>query len=489
MVMPVTRKQLIVILSLTGCYWAGLLLTGTNVVVSSLFAVAILFGTLSVVAGGGLGSTFGCLNAILIGKFLLFGIAIKILLLEPADGTLNAPATTASVMALGFIGLFLGTTIQSHVRCPQSWSMNQPYSPDMLLSFSVVLFIVSYVGYFASMIPSVQGVGYQTGGWLGIARSVGSLKSLSIVPPMLFLWRVKARRWMTHPVTLGLLTWSAVIGIFSTGKQAAMEPFVFYVLVGFLRYGWRDMRLWSLVSIGGVYYAMIVFPYSQYVRNAGGREGTFAHRAEVTKDIFWRITSSQDFRSSVSERVNKQGSFFTLEALAPFSRMAMVGEADRLVSATERQQAFTGWETITWGFKLLTPSFLYSKKPTMEAGNYLGHIAGDIGTSDTETQVSYGVMANLYNAFSFVGVLVGTVIFFAGFYYWIRTFLGNARWDGIPTASTLWFIWLIASYEHSIVESSVSGLIATMSFPFVVGVLGLLAKWLCDLLPIRAQLA
>ena len=103
----------------------------------------------------------------------------------------------------------------------------------------------------------------------------------------------------------------------------------------------------------------------------------------------------------------------------------MVGEADRLGSATERQQAFTGWETITWGFKLLTPSFLYAKKPTMEAGNYLGHIVGDIGPSDTETQVSYGVMANLYNAFSFIGVLVGTLVFFAGFYYWIRTFLGN----------------------------------------------------------------
>ena len=71
--MPVTRKQLIVILALTGFYWAGLLLTGTNAVVSSLFAVAILFGTLSVLAGGGLGSAFGCLNAILIGKFLSSG--------------------------------------------------------------------------------------------------------------------------------------------------------------------------------------------------------------------------------------------------------------------------------------------------------------------------------------------------------------------------------------------------------------------------------
>ena len=55
----------------------------------------------------------------------------------------------------------------------------------------------------------------------------------------------------------------------------------------------------------------------------------------------------------------------------------MVGEADRLIYATEQQQAFTGWETITWGFKLLMPSFLYPGKPIFEAANYLSHIAGE----------------------------------------------------------------------------------------------------------------
>ena len=57
-------------------------------------------------------------------------------------------------------------------------------------------------------------------------------------------------------------------------------------------------------------------------------------------------------------------------------------------------------------------------------------------------------MANLYNAFSLTGVLVGTPLFFGAFYYWIRIFLGNAKWEGVPTASTLWFLWLVASYQH-----------------------------------------
>lgn len=485
--MLVTRQQLLLVLLITAFYLVGQLLAGTEVTVAALFALAILFGILSIFAGGGLRSAFGFLNAMLIGKFLLIAVAIKVMLLEPADGTLSAPRTTAMVMAIGFGGLLIGTTMQSHLSCPQSLSMNRPFSDRMLLCFSIVLFVISYLGYFAAMIPSTQGEGIRTGGWVGIARGFGSLISLSIVPPMLYLWRIKSHRWMTHPVILGMLAWSTLVGIFSTSKQEAMEPLALYGLVGLLRYGWRDLRIWSLFSLAALYYALIVFPYSQYVRIAGAREGTFEHRIEITKDTFWRMASDSQFRSTVSNRVETPG-YFNQEILSPFGRFAMVGEADKLISATERQRAFTGWETITWGLKLLTPSFLSPDKPIFEAGNYLGHITGEIGRTDSYTQLSYGAMANFYNAFSFMGVLVGTPLFFGAFYYWIRIFLGVAKWDGMPTTSTLWFIWLISLFQHSIVELTVSGLIASLSFPFVLAILCVAAKWLCLFLPQKTKL-
>jgi hypothetical protein len=287
---------------------------------------------------------------------------------------------------------------------------------------------------------------------------------------------------MTHPVILILLAWSVMIGIFSTSKQEAMEPIAFYALVGFLRYGWRDMRIWSFVSLGVVYYALIIFPYSQYVRDNGGRQGSFGQRAEVTKDVFLRTVTDRSFRSAVTDRVTPTG-YFQQSSLSPFSRLAMVGEADKLISATAEQRAYTGWETITWGFKLATPSFLYKDKPVLEANNYLAHIVGEVGDSDLTTQVSYGVMANLYNAFSFVGVLIGAPLFFACFYYWIRLFLGDARWVSMPTMSTLWFLWLVSAFQHSIVESSLSGLIASITFPIPLIMLFVAARFLSPLLP------
>ena len=246
--MAITRPQLVTVLAITMLYLVGQLAVGTNPTVASLFSAAILFGLLAVFAGGGLTSAFGCLNAVLIAKFLLLGIAIKIALLQPADSYLSAPVATASVMAIGFFGLCAGTLAQSRLSTPRSFSLDRPYSDRMLLSFSIVLFVFSYCCYFAAMIPSTQGEGLQTGGWLGIARAVASLKSLSVVPPMLYLWRKGTSRWMTHPVIVVIVVWAAIVGVFSTNKQDAMEPLAFYFLVGFLRYGWRDIRLWGFVS-------------------------------------------------------------------------------------------------------------------------------------------------------------------------------------------------------------------------------------------------
>lgn len=488
--MLIARQQIVLLLTTTVSYFIGQVLTGTDATVAALFATAILFGMLSVVVAGGLASAFGSLNALLIGKFLLFGVALKIILLEPADNTLNSPMATGLVMALGFFGLLLGTGISVYLPRPKWCSFNRPYSDRTLLSFSIVLVFVSYLAYFASLIPDTQGQGLQTGGWLGVARMLASLKSLSIVPAMLYLWRTKSRLWMTHPIILVMLTWSIVIGIFSTAKQQAIEPLAFYCLVGVLRYGWRDLRLWSLVATGAAYYAIIVFPYSQYVRSNGGREGTFGERAQVTNDIFWRIASNEDFRSKITEGESKEASYFNEAALVPFSRLAMVGEADRLISATLHQQAFTGWTTIIWGFKLVTPSFLSPDKPIFEAGNFLAHIVGDVGPSDRSTQMSYGVMANLYNAFSFPGVLIGSALFFTGFFYWIRIFVGDPRWEGAPTVSTFWFVWLIGLYQHSIVESSLSGSISSLTyFPFVILLVGGGTKVFCVFLPQRTRQA
>jgi hypothetical protein len=267
-----------------------------------------------------------------------------------------------------------------------------------------------------------------------------------------------------------------------------METLIFYMLVGASRYGLRDKRLLALGAMGIFYYAAIIYPYSQYVRSHGGREGGLAERFAAIKDVFERVATNRDFRGDIlATAEDSNGSYLDNETLKPFGRLAMVGEADKLVAATIERQAWSGWETITWGFKLAVPSFIDPDKPVLPPGNYLAHIAGEVGDGDLTTQVSYGVMANFFNAFAYPGVLVGTSVFFCGFYYLLYLLFGNPRWSSQPLGSTVWFLFIVTTFQHSLVEESVAGLIAdVLNIAIVVLALYAMARAIRHLLPEHA---
>lgn len=156
----------------------------------------------------------------------------------------------------------------------------------------------------------------------------------------------------------------------------------------------------------------------------------------------------------------------------------MIGEADRLISATEKQQAFTGWYTILWGFEMILPRAISPNKPVFSSANYLSHIAGDSHRSDFTTQWAYGVMANFFNAFSFLGTFIGTTVFFAVFYYYLRLCFDNPRWHHTPFGKTIWLFFIIALFHHSLVESDVGGLIAVLPVPLLIAALRRVAVYI-----------
>jgi hypothetical protein len=268
-------------------------------------------------------------------------------------------------------------------------------------------------------------------------------------------------------VVLVLLT-NIAVGIFSTSKEGIAEPIVFFLVMAVLRYGFKDRRVWALCVTGAISYTAFIYPYSQYIRSNGGREGSMSSRVGAMEGVIGRMASDPDFRSSMhTVTAPSREGYLGRQSLEPFDRFAMLGLADLLVSGTNDSE-FTGWQTITLGFKLMVPSFLYPDKPIFSAGNFLGHIAGEVGVGDETTQCAYGFMANFYNAFSFPGVFFGTALCFALFYYILRWGFGNPRWRRRPGGSTVWMIVLIAAFHHTILESAVSGLMPQMMLPVVV---------------------
>jgi hypothetical protein len=300
------------------------------------------------------------------------------------------------------------------------------------------------------------------GGLWGFAQSLSTLSAFAVVPAMYYAWSSGAKRFLSHPLVLSILFMELAYGIASTTKQSAIEPLACYAGVGFIRYGLKSKAVWALVAAGLVFYTTIIYPYSQYVRNHGGRDGDLASRLEVIKAVFFSVSTDSDFRNMVETTIPGGETYLGKESLASYSRMAMVGEADRLIASTDASQSYTGWETIVMGLQLMVPSFIYPEKPLSGGGNLLAHIAGDIGDDDLTTQVSYGVMASLFNSFSLPGVFWGSIVFFGLMYYSLQVWYRNPSLNFEPYGSTIWYILLAIEFQHSLVEAPVGNLLPSL---------------------------
>ena len=130
----------------------------------------------------------------------------------------------------------------------------------------------------------------------------------------------------------------------------------------------------------------------------------------------------------------------------------------------------------------MVPSFLIADKPTSGGGNFLGHIAGDLAPDDMATQVSYGIMANLYNAFGLTGVLFGTTIFISIFYYTMRIWFAKPDLSPGPYGSTIWYLLMGMLYEHGLVEAPIGNMLPALINTSSIVVLVYLSGFLVSIL-------
>lgn len=441
--------------------WLLMMVTGTEFGNASILAAAVAFGLLAIRSAGGIKSAPGLLNFVLIAKFLLIAIILKAFTFQPTDSHLLAPRKTCEVMAVGFFALFLGsalfrrtTKIKGVVRSVEETSL--------YLTLTIVFFIVCMSCALAILAFSVTNDQALTGGFWGIAHQFGSATSICIIPAMYYAWSSGSRRFLSHPLVLVILACELLYGIATTSKLLVMEPVLCYFAVGFIRYGMKSKALWAIVGVGLAFYMTIIYPYSQYVRDHGGRDGTLKERIEVIQEVFFNVSTDANFRDMVD--LNIQGGDFYLgkNSLHPLSRLAMIGEADLLISATDATSTYTGWETIVNGLKLMVPSFIMPDKPISGGGNRLGHIAGQLAEDDLTTQVSFGFMANLYNAFGLTGVFFGTIIFIFVLYYGMRLWFADQTLSFGPFGSTIWYLTIGMLFQHSLVESPLGGILPSL---------------------------
>lgn len=431
------------------------LLLGSELAPAVLMAGGVFFGMMAVDEAGLL-SALGLLNLLLVGRFLLGAYAVKNFVLgEPVTDGMLAPEATSATMMLGFAGVWLATfLIRRFVRPIRAFGRFA--SPEE--SFSLFLFALLF-GTFSTLAVHFSGQDGQalTGGVWGLVKALGSMRNLSLPILMLYLWHRRSERWLTHPAVAILTLLLFFVGVLSTSKQAMAEPIAFYSVMAVARYGWRHPIAWLGFPLAAAVFALFIYPVSQYVRNVGTEFAKSPSRAlEAKAEAAYDFLTDSRFRDYVKQVETSsghwdEGTAYLPKKLVATGRFALVGEADRLVDATEHG-TYTEWETITNSLLIAVPHFLYPQKPQNGSGNFLARYTGDLPLTDFTTQVSYGFMANAFNAFGLAWVLPISLI------TCLCALLPIALFTSGATFRDPWSMFAIVSLHQTYVESSFSGL-------------------------------
>ena len=435
---------------------------GGDEVSSAMFAGATFFGLLSVIEAGPV-TAVGILNFLLVGRFLLGAYFIKNLLEgDPISANMIEPEHTAKVMFLGFAGVWLATFIvRRYVRRFPLFEVSN--SLEGLRVFTILLLVGGTFSLLAILIAAGSDTATVGGVW-GLAKDLVSFRTAALPALMLYLWRRNTSRWLTHPLVLAIMLFLFLQGILGSSKQGMADPFALYTMMALARYGLRHPFAWLGLPATVLLFQFFISPIGQYARNEGARDKDPRQAAIATSDIVIGYLTDSRFRDrvlSAEQNVVDWGqkqAYYLDDKFRAFYRIAMIGEADRLISATDRI-TYSGFETIENALLIVVPHFLYPNKPRAGAGNFLGRFAGDLSEEDDTTQVSFGFMANAYNAYGTAGVL--PLSFLSALIV-----LGLVSFSASgPVYSDPWSLLALSAIHQSYVEGALTGQIGAIHQP------------------------
>jgi hypothetical protein len=440
---------------------------GAAVDVSAMFAGATFFGLLAA-AEAGVFTAIGLLNLVLVGRTLLGAyLAKNAFLQQPISADMLDPNATAAVMLGGFSAVWLATiAVKRWIRViPIFETITEP---RRLMALFLLILIAGAVSAIAVRISGSDGEVLAGGIW-GVAKALGSTRNLALPILMMYLWRTGSARWLTHPFVLLLTLVLFGLGVLSTSKQAMAEPLVFFAIMAIARYGWRHPVAWACIPIAICAFQFFILPISQYARFAGGNYKDVRQAAQATADIVVGYVTDSGFRefvrrSAATSGHASEGTAYLPENLVAMGRFALVGEADRLVSASDIFQP-TGWDTVVNSLLVAVPHFLYPDKPQLGSGNFLARYTGDLPDRDLTTQVSYGFMANAYNAFGLAWVIPLSLITA------LLVLAPVALISSGTIFSNPWSMFAVVSLHQVYAESSFSGLFGAFNVPVLAGIL------------------
>jgi len=440
------------------------MLAGSDFLFSSLIFLFVVISLSTVNLLGGLRNINGFSVFMLALKLVILSQFFKVYFWQPADSFLLVPEITAGVILLGFSSIFIAAWVTGRIDF-RNIIIKPILSSQQLLRMGIIAFLIGTISvaynYFSGFDPETADI--RAGGLIGVARQMGILLPFSIVCATAYkIISSNYRKSFGLIVLIPMLTEFA-FGISVGSKQIAFESVFYYFLTCLaFRYPFRIKHL-AAGFFSALLAIMVLYPLAQ-----------------LTKDIFDRMRESPVARTSIFLdaifRLDYEGLSNLYEKYAEedettyqyygtnneiLNRFSLIWMADQLIAVTI-DKGEEGWTTITHGFKMILPRFIYPDKPNYNTGNYLGQKIGMVWVGDQTTQISFGLIPESFCCFSWIGVMLIPFILTLLFFIVYNKLVGSIEYN-------IWAIFLAGRFQHNFVEETISGwLLMVVQLPLII---------------------
>lgn len=437
--------------------FAAQLAVGTSLLFAELVFLFVFLTGVGIRMAGGLARLGGICIAAMSLKLVIISQIAKTILGEPGDLRLEVPHITMGVLTAGLASVVCGAALARPFQVREPWFATDN-RPEALKHAAILTFLVGSISHLGVMATGVDGNVLQVGGLPGLLRQLAFAISLSVV--------FSTAHVIQRSGGARLLSWFNLLpagfffslGVLASSKQGMLEPIFLIALTGI---AFRYRFSLSHLVFGCLFLAftlLVIFPFGQVARNHT-RGSSVRESFELSVEFIGRHFGSVE---GYLELLRTRDDAESETSVAPYyerpigflDRLSLIKMADLLVAATERD-GISRWETITHGFEMALPRFIYPSKPAINTGTYLGKKAGVISDEDWGTQISFGFIADAFSSFSWLGasIIPGVATFL--FLLLFNTLTG-------PLEKNVWCIFFVAQFQHFFAEQTLSAMTLTL---------------------------